>query len=179
MKNAILILMIILTSLKIFSQPNKLFEKKMNDSLWNSIVAFENILKLNLENREVKEKDINNLVNYFSKNCRDSVQSSRFFVPIKVDKKIFLYNIKRQLTDVIGEKSCVVKFIAWDGWDGVSNYVMARIDIKHHSYDDQVLVILDTKGKITCLSSDNSEGMIDLNYDLKSDNGGKFVSPHQ
>jgi L-lysine 2,3-aminomutase len=129
----------------------------MDDSLWHAIQVFENQLKINLENKTVEQKDIELLVNYFERNFQDSVQTSDFFIPYTATKAHALQNIRKQLQDIVGEKNCEVKFVSWDGWDGNSPSTMLRLDILHHAYRDQVMLIIDTEGKIHCLFSLDSK----------------------
>ncbi|MFN5182312.1 MAG: hypothetical protein ACK5D5_04710 [Bacteroidota bacterium] len=135
----------------------------MDDSLWHAIQVFENQVKINLENKTVEQKDIDLLVNYFERNFQDSVQTSDFFIPYTATKTQALQNIRKQLQDIVGEKNCEVKFVSWDGWDGKTPFTSLHLDILHHGYKDQAVLILNTRGKISCLFSVNSR------FDVKTE----------
>ncbi len=130
----------------------------MEDSLWAALNVFEHRLKDILENKTVNEEALESLDRYCYENFNDSIYSSVHFLPVQMHKDSAIKKTIRQFQDILGESNCKVKFVSWDGWDGETAWTMARFDIHHHAYIDQVLIILNTRGKINSLFSTNSEG---------------------
>jgi hypothetical protein len=152
MKKTILIIWVVLQSIFSYSQENKT-EKFVTDSLIKEINKFYYILQENLEGRTIAQKDINKILNHVYLNLPDSFQTANDILPINVTKDVGFKSIKEQFNDLLGKKDCQVKFVSWDGWDGVFSCTGIRIDICHKDYSNQLLSIIGTKGEIYSLFS--------------------------
>ncbi len=157
-KNIIILLM--LSSLISFSQgeliKNTLLHEIMTDSLFKSMNNFCDVVIEDFTKQKVTKKNVENFIDYISKNSADVVQSVNFLNPQKTKKDSMIEYMREDLMTLVGS-NIVFQYISWDGWDGKTPYVMFRFDLKHEDYDKQFLVIIDTKNKIHTIFSVNSK----------------------
>lgn len=159
MKKVILILVSVLITVSTFSQTSKkeIERLKIQDSLGLTMNKIYYYLKGNLENKTVTISDVRKVLDHFYENFEDSIQTSDCIFPHMVVKKDSYEEVKKQLIDIVGEKNCSINFEGWTGYSGKGlHYTMAKFNINHHGYDDQLIVIFDTRGSISSFGSTNS-----------------------
>ena len=100
----------------------------MEDSLWQAVINFCAVGEKCLNKEKVTQIDIDCFLDYIHSHTEDSVQPSYKFIPFMATKDKTMEILTDQTSDMIGKK-CNYKFITWDGWDGVSPYVMFQLNI--------------------------------------------------
>jgi len=170
MKSILLFILLVFISSFVKSQnKTKIYKEQerliIQDSLGLRLNAVYYYLKANLENKAVTISDIHKVLDHFYENFEDSIQTSDCIFPHMVVKKDSYDEVKKQLIDIVGEKNCKIKFEGWTGYSGKGlHYTMAKFNINHHSYDDQLIVIFDTKGSISSFGSTNSADKLTNNH---------------
>jgi hypothetical protein len=147
---------------KIYKEQERLI---IQDSLGLRLNAVYYYLKANLENKVITISDICKVLGHFYENFEDSIQTSDCIFPHMVVKKDSYDEVKKQLIDIVGEKNCKIKFEGWTGYNGKgAHYTMAKFNIHHHNYDDQLILIFDTRGSIASFGSTNSVAQLTENH---------------